>query len=164
MRGLTPPVERSSPCRRHISPARRQLGPLFHQGSEAFGAADVGISRLHLDAMPNRHRLQVGVIDIGRDDHAARATSSITSDSGRFSRLAHEAISSVTTPDGRNASATTLASPRRLFSIQALRMDRLEKGAFDGGRWVGEGTTPDPDATGADRPAGCIRDTFPAPA
>ena len=34
------------------------------------------------------------MIDVGRDDHGPRATSSMISDSGRFSRLATWAISS----------------------------------------------------------------------
>jgi len=97
------------------------------------------------------------------DDHAARATSSITSDSGRFLALAtkahlfgHHALTGVM--HLRHVAFTTT------LSIQALRMNRLEKGAFaTGGRWEARAQLRIPDATGAASACGCIRGHFPAP-
>ena len=66
--------------------------------SEAFGEAPMLAFTLHLLAMPIAIGSRLVWLMLAGMIIRPRATSSITSDSGRFSRFATWAISSVTTP------------------------------------------------------------------
>ena len=67
---------------------------------------------LHFEATPIAHRLQLRMVDVGRDDHAARQPTSSRTNSGvSFSRSATKSISSVTRPLRAKCICDMLLSP-----------------------------------------------------
>jgi len=139
---LNAAVERSITVSAPIFNGQAQLGHLFHQGRT------LGIASWHFTFAPRRVPIAsapVGVIDIGRDDHAATGhpPPSPVIPVG-FSRLAtshlfgHHALRATCICD-------TFAHHDALNP--ALRMNDSKKG-FGTGAAGGEATTPDPDATG----------------
>jgi len=95
-----------------------------------------------------------------------RATSSITSDSGRFLALSHEGhLSRSPRPDGRNQLANTLARHHGRFSIQALRMIDSKKGrSGPGAAGKARATNSGSDATGGRSACGLHFGQLPCPA
>ena len=94
---LTPPVERSITV---SAPYFTASSSFFSSSltSLALGEAPMLAFTLHLEAMPMAIGSRPGWLMLAGMIMRPRATSSITSDSGRFSRFATWAISSVTTP------------------------------------------------------------------
>jgi len=109
--------------------------PPLHQASESVGGSGRCWHYLAqpFDAMPIA-MLQVGVIDIGRDDHAARATSPSPVIRVGSSALSHEGhLFSVTRPDGRMHLATPFGVTTDASHSRRCALIDFEKGAFGPG-------------------------------